>query len=733
MKNSDFIDSKVGKLKRLDPHVIDPHVVHSPLGIMDEHWNQLPEHDPKKIVINEKTIYAVDRAMNVVITDLDGNVLYGNQNIFDLTLYTPKELIGGHTRIFNAHFHSKEFFKEMWNTILAGEIWRGDLKNKRKDGKIIWVRLIITPLLDKSGKPYQFVALKEDITEKKEIEFQLAQKDKQLSALTYNSYDIVGIINQFGEITYLNPAFERVLGFSSFESIGTNLEAFFDKEDIFFWKSMLQEIIDKPTAPIRHQVKIKHKKGSMCWFDVAFTNYLEDPHINGIVFNFRDFTKQKKATDKVKQIANYDFLTGLPNRRHFENHLRESLKNAKKNQNRFALLFLDLDGFKHINDTLGHDIGDGLLKEVAQRITGFFEEKAFVGRLGGDEFAIIIPNVNQFEYLNKLAEDLVRAFNEPFSVAEYRLNVSASIGISIYPIAGEDMKTLLKNADVAMYEAKHNGKNHYQLYIPSMDQDSYKSFLLKNDLSYAIDREQFFMVYQPRIELKTNKVVGAEALIRWSHPELGFVSHLEFIPFAEESGFIIPLGEWVLTNVCKQIKQWQMQGLPSVVVSVNISVMQLIYPKFIQRVREILEESNLDPGWLEFEITEGVLLQKEGQAKKSLKSIKEMGISIALDNFGTGYSAFNYLIKHDFDVIKIDRSILENIHEDQNTFEIANAIVNLVKRLKKKVVAEGIETLSQLNELKKTGCDQFQGFICSKPVDKDEFSKFLQAGKWIED
>ncbi|WP_318503621.1 sensor domain-containing diguanylate cyclase [Bacillus sp. T3] len=284
-------------------------------------------------------------------------------------------------------------------------------------------------------------------------------------------------MNQFGEITYLNPAFERVLDFPSFDAIGANLESFFDNEDHLYWCNMIEEIIKNPIESIRNQVKLRHRDGSTRWCDVVFTNYLADPHINGIVFNIRDFTKQKEATDIVNQLANFDFLTGLPNRRHFENYLRDSLKSAKKDNSRLALLFVDLDGFKHINDTLGHEIGDLLLKGVGERITSFFEETAFVSRLGGDEFAVVIPNVNEYVYLQLLAENLVKAFNLPFIVAEYKLNVSASIGISIYPIAGEDMGTLLKKADVAMYRAKHNGKNHYQLYIPSMEQNTVNTLI----------------------------------------------------------------------------------------------------------------------------------------------------------------------------------------------------------------------------------------------------------------
>lgn len=487
MTHNGSIDGNLIVHKKPDSKEIDTKIANQ----TSDQWAHLPECDPAKILINEKTVYAVDQSMNVVITDIKGNVLYGNPNIFDLTLYRPEDLIGKSTRTFNASFHSKEFFRDLWDTILSGKIWRGDIKNKRKDGKIIWVRLIITPLLDDSGSPYQFVGLKEDITEKKEMEFHLAQKDKQLSALTNNSYDIIGIMNKYGEISYLNPSFERILGFSALESIGSNLTEFIDDKVLAFEKGILHRIIDQPSEPILQQIRFTHKDGTIRWCDAAFTNYLADEHIQGIVFNLRDFTKQKEATDIVHHLANYDYLTGLPNRRHFENKLREALKNAKSNKHRVALLFLDLDGFKNINDSLGHEIGDGLLKEVADRINSVFHEGAFIGRIGGDEFSIIIPNMVDNEYLHALAESLVRSFSTSFNVEDYELNISASIGISIYPMAGKDMKTLLKNADAAMYQVKHDGKNHYQLYAPSMDQKRFNSLIIKNPITKALDEQQY--------------------------------------------------------------------------------------------------------------------------------------------------------------------------------------------------------------------------------------------------
>nr|WP_239094034.1 bifunctional diguanylate cyclase/phosphodiesterase [Bacillus sp. B15-48] len=663
--------------------------------------------------------------MNVVLTDKNGKILYGNQNIYDLTLYKPAELLGRTPRIFNAGYHSKEFFQELWETILSGEIWRGELKNRRKDGSIIWVRMIITPLLDKNSKPFQFLALKEDITEKKEIEFRLAQKDKQLSALTNNSYDIVGITDKDGKVFYLNPAFERVLGYEPYETVDSNMMNYFVVDDEYFWEKMLHHLLEHPHESVRCQLKCQHKDGSVRWCDAAFTNYLDDPHIHGIVFNLRDYTQQKEATDIIHHLANYDYLTSLPNRRHFENQLREAIKVIDATKGQLALLFLDLDGFKNINDTLGHEVGDRLLQEVGHRISSIFHNKAFVGRLGGDEFAIILRNFENKEQLIEIVDSLVQSFQPAFTVGDYELNVSTSIGISLYPTAGRNLKALLKNADIAMYQAKQQGKNQYQLYHPSMEKNRFKLFLLKNDLNQALEKEQFFMVYQPRIEPNSTKIVGAEALIRWSHPELGFVSHLEFIQFAEESGFIIPLGEWILKNVFTQVQDWQRQGLPKIKVSVNISVMQLMHLNFIKSVKKILKETGLDPKWIEFEIPEKVLFHKKDQVIKSLAGIKDLGITLALDNFGTGYSFLNYVSKHNFDVIKLDRSIIDDIQTSEVSYEVVMSIIQLAQKLNKHIVAGGIETASQQELVTKMGFNESQGFYFSKPIDTKRFEKLL--------
>ena len=690
--------------------------------------NLSDEHCPIDII--KKVRFAVEETIKVVVTNHKGFILFVNQNCCKLSNYSPEELIGRHTSLFNSGYHPPEFFANLWGTLLSGSIWKGELRNKRKDGSLYWVHMKIVPVLNHLGEPYQFVSLQEDITAQKKREFELTKKDKQLSALTKNSTDVVGIYDANGTILYQNSALAIVLGYKMEETLGLNIFDFVFGTSVKKGETFLNRIKKNPKKPIRMQHRIKHKDGSVRWCDVVHTNYLDDPYINGIVFNLRDFTEQMEATQSAYQLAYYDYLTGLPNRRLFEKQLQIVLEQCVASYKRFALMYLDLDGFKNINDNLGHEVGDILLQKVAERISATFEKKAFIGRLGGDEFSLIFPNMISLKYLHNMSKKMLLIFSRPFLVRDIELFVSPSVGISIFPFGGRDIKTLLKNADVAMYSAKNGGKNNYQIYSPAMDENAYKKFLLKNDLKKAISEEQFFVVYQPRVNPSTHEINGVEALIRWNHSNFGPVSPLEFIPYAEETGLIIPLGYWILTKVCKQVKQWQREGIKPIKASVNISAIQLLQTDFISSVQSILKKTKLAPEWLELEITETVLLNKEDIAIATLEKLREMGITIALDDFGTGYSSLNYLVKYKFDVIKIDRSILKNIPNDIESYEIANAIVKLAQKLNKTVVAEGIETPSQLALIEKMGCNEFQGYICSQPVKEEQIKQFLFQGKW---
>jgi diguanylate cyclase (GGDEF)-like protein/PAS domain S-box-containing protein len=682
-------------------------------------------------LVNEKLRHGIDVATQLVITDRSGRILYVNDNCLRVNGYTREELIGKHTRMVNANYHPKEFFKEMWDTILSGKVWRGEVKNKGKDGLTYWVDMTIIPMFNENGENDQFLALRYDITEKKKIEFKLEQKDQQLKALIENSNEVIAIINEFGVINYINASVHRVLGNHHNDIIGTSIFQYLEPEDVDFVSNQLKVVLQSPRIPITHQIKLIHNDGGTRWCEIIHTNHLDDPLIKGIVINFRDVTEQKLSQEKIHHMAYYDYLTGLPNRRMIDKKLTSELIVAESNNSILAIMFLDLDGFKHLNDILGHEIGDLLLKMVAERITSAFQNRGFIGRLGGDEFVIITSNMRDYEEIQDLAQKAIETLEAPFYINEFELHITSCIGVSVYPYAGMDVSTLIKNADVAMYRAKQEGNSNFQIYSPSMNENSLKMFILKNDLKKAIENTQLEIYYQPRVNPTSLEICGAEALIRWNHPKYGLVSPGEFIPLAEETGLIIPIGQWIIKEVCQQNSDWQKEKLDPIRISVNLSPMQLLQTNFVANLKYLLNETMLDPRWLELEITESMLLNKEDQVLKTLDQINELGISIALDDFGTGYSALNYLKNFKFDVIKIDRSILMDIPVDQESYEIAYAIVKLAQRLNKSVVAEGVETLEQLKLIQQMGCDEYQGYLCSKPINKRDFKKhFLTKQMW---
>jgi diguanylate cyclase (GGDEF)-like protein len=448
--------------------------------------------------------------------------------------------------------------------------------------------------------------------------------------------------------------------------------------------------------------------------------------------NARKITRSKKIDEEMKRMAFFDYLTRLPNRRYLENQLRKEILRAKGNKTSFALMLIDLDEFKYVNNSFGHSIGDQLLEDFSARLRDSYSHDEILCRLDGDEFIILMLGIFSLEEIHKHAGKLVSIINEkPFTVRGNDFFITISVGVSVYPYSGESVDLLLKNADMAMFRAKSNGKNQYQIFSPTMNLFTYKQFTLRNDSKRALVNNEYSIFYQPRFNPITNELTGAEALIRWNHPRWGLVSPDEFISMAEESGLIVPIGEWMLKMVCRQLKSWQMDGLPIKKVSINISSLELLQSNFIEMVSSILKENNVDPKWIEFEITERMIIDKEEKALKTLMSIKKLGISIALDDFGTGYSAINYLWKFPCDIIKIDKSLIKDMQVHSASYEVVAAIIALCKKLKKKVVAEGVETTEQLELLQKLACEEIQGFLYSKPVKEQRFSQYLKQGKWV--
>ncbi|MGA9380144.1 MAG: EAL domain-containing protein [Phormidium sp.] len=422
----------------------------------------------------------------------------------------------------------------------------------------------------------------------------------------------------------------------------------------------------------------------------------------------------------------YDSLTGLPNRKMFSDLLSASLKNASRRQGKVAVMFLDLDRFNKINDILGHDVGDRLLKATAQRLTSCFQEYHTIARWGGDEFTILLPYINNTEYAAKLAQKILDILKPPFIIDNHYLHITCSIGIAIYPQNGQDGDTLIKNADVALYNVKRNGRNNYSFYSPTINAEDSELLILENRLHHAWDRGEIILYYQPRVNIATGKISGIEALVRWQSPELGFVSPGKFIPIAEETGLIVPLGEWILYTACQQVKAWFDQGLSEIRVAVNLSARQFQQPNLVQMIAQILTNTELNPESLELEITETIAMQNVKLTKEKLEQLSQMGIHISMDDFGTGYSSLSYLKQFPLHSLKIDRSFVSDITFDPCDVAIASAIVALGRGLNINVVAEGVETEAQLECLRQLGCAEIQGYFFSPPLPAQDTIKLLK-------
>jgi diguanylate cyclase (GGDEF)-like protein len=433
------------------------------------------------------------------------------------------------------------------------------------------------------------------------------------------------------------------------------------------------------------------------------------------------------AQEELQDQATHDFLTGLPNRLLFSDRLTQRLAEAQRNSSMLSIMFLDLDRFKLINDGLGHNVGDLLLKQVAERLTSSLRGVDTVARMGGDEFTVILSSMIGSSDATTVADRVISSFSEPFQIDEHQLYVTTSIGISVFPTDGADVETLVRSADTAMYRAKEHGGNRYQFCTDNLVDMPGTKIKLENSLRRALGRNELVLHYQPRVNCKTGSILGAEALIRWQHPELGLVFPNQFIPLAEETGLIVPIGEWVVRTACAQNKAWQNEGLPPMEVAVNISARQLQHGDLVATVGSALKDSELDPQYLWLELTESTLMQNPDRAGEILRELKDMGVRISIDDFGTGHSSLSYLKDLPTDSIKIDRSFLKNITHDPDNAAIAGAVIAMAHSLNLKVVAEGIETIEQLEFLRSLNCDEMQGYFVSRPVARDSFAQMLEC------
>lgn len=574
--------------------------------------------------------------------------------------------------------------------------------------------------------------LAEEIESRKQTEMALFE-EKQRAVVTLESIGdgvITTGINAL--VTYMNPIAEKMTGWSNKEAHGRPLLEVFR-----IVNESTRKLVPNPVEVVlehgeiyglaNHTLLIGRHGDEYAIEDSAAPIRDREGNVFGVVLVFHDVSEARRMSNKMTYLAEHDFLTGLPNRLLLNDRLKQALTIARRDNEFVALLFLDLDHFKNINDTLGHEVGDQLLKMVAKRLEDCLRSSDTISRQGGDEFIILLPEMNDHFAPAEVAEKLLIAASAPYAVGTHDIRATVSIGIAVYPDDGEDADTLTKNADSAMYHAKAIGRNNYQFFTRLMNERVNQLIEMEYSLRQAVERCEFQMYYQPKIDIATGRIMGAEALLRWQHPAWGMVSPDRFISIAENTGLIHPIGMWVLREVCRQNLAWQQAGLRAIPISINISNVQLRQKNFLQEVTQCVMLSGLSPHYLEVEITESVAIEGEKQAIEWLNTLKNMGMGVSIDDFGTGYSSLSYLKMLPVDTVKIDKSFIRDIGIDPDDATIISAIISMSHGLQLKVIAEGVETEEQLAFLQSNGCDEYQGYLASPPVPPEEFARFLSA------
>ncbi len=560
-----------------------------------------------------------------------------------------------------------------------------------------------------------------------------ANERLHLSAQVFESSgEAIIITDNQNRIVSANQAFARITGYMPEEVIGRDPKLLASgRHDRAFYQNMWHAITG--AGYWQGEIWDRRKNGEIYPKRLAISAVKDESgEIANYIASFSDITEHKEADERIRYMAHHDALTRLPNRTLLQDRLEQAIAAAERSKKRVGLLLLDLDRFKNINDTLGHSTGDLLLQAVAERLKGHIRDDDTLARLGGDEFIIVLPGMDQVEDAAYVAQKILNAMTQSFSLDGHDLNITPSIGISIYPNDTQEIEILIRNADTAMYRAKENGRNNYQFFTQDMNTSAFERLLLENNLRHALERDEFVLHYQPQVNVETGCIIGVEALIRWQHPDMGLVAPAKFIPVAEECGLIVAIGEWVLETACAQNRQWQEAGVPAIPVSVNLSAAQFHQQDIQETVAYILQKENLAPCYLELELTEGVIIQDAEATIVTLKALKSIGVQLSIDDFGTGYSSLSYLKRFEVDKLKIDQSFLRDIATDPINAAIAIAIIAMAKALNLRVIAEGVETKEQLMFLRSQRCDEIQGYYFSKPVSADVFMQMLEAGQRLE-
>ncbi|PIC74444.1 PAS domain S-box protein [Sporosarcina sp. P17b] len=660
--------------------------------------------------------YALDESAVVVITNPQGVITYVNNRFCTLSEYSRKDLIGKTHRVVNSGTHPKSFFADMWKTIQSGQVWRGVIRNKSKSGNLYWVHTTIVPFIGSDGKPFQYISIRQDVTLQMEAEKSLELALKNDFSLTVKNLQNAIFKYCFNEnnqitITLLEGKVIEQLGITA----DTLNQFILDKK--FNLSTFKRHLLGALLGRVA-QFEIDYQSRT---FLVYLSPIFEGENVIEVVGTASDITDRKEAERLVEHMAFHDHLTGLPNRRLLKQTVEDLIETRINSRESFALLYMDLDRFKNINDSMGHYIGDQLLKAVGTRLQTLVRQNDLVGRLSGDEFLILCSSTTK-QGAQMVAQRIVNEVSKSFLIENLEIFIAPSIGISMFPEDGAQYDTLLRNADSAMYLAKQSGKSTYQFFTEELYKDLMERTLIEMELRQVLHKKELSLHYQPQFEFDTGHMIGVEALVRWQHPSRGTISPGQFIPIAEETGMILPIGLWVLETACKQAKEWQDLGYTSLLMSVNVSLRQFKSISFVTDVKDTLHKTGLQARYLNIEITESMTSDVD-YCQNILQELRDIGIKISIDDFGTGYSSLSYLSRFPLTHLKIDQSFIRELSTNS---VIVKAIIDLAKNLHLRVIAEGVETYEQAEFLKTLNCDEAQGFLYSRPVPSDELLLLLK-------
>ena len=673
--------------------------------------------------------------VGIVHTSLDGHLMLVNPRFCDMLLCRSED-VAGMTIDDLVVPDGRGLMQAAITTLLAGEqstIAPFDQQYRRRDQSSLWTIVTVSLARDAAGRAEHLIVVIEDISVRKAMENSLRESERFAKSTIDALPNHICVVDENGKLLAVNQAWRdygtKNGGISAIEWTELNYLDVCDRAaaegeaNSLLFAQGLREVLFN----YRDEFVLEypcHSPVEQRWFLARVTRFPQNGPVRVLV-SHEDVTQAKESQQHLTYLAHYDSLTALPNRVLFYERLQQVLLQAARSKWRVVVMFIDLDNFKMVNDTLGHAAGDQLLKETAERIVNCLRSNDTVGRLGGDEFSVFLPDVASDRDASVIAQKIMTALAEPFYLDGTETFITSSIGIALYPLDGSQSDTLVGNADTAMYRAKELGRNNFQYFAARMNTLMIEQARLGNGLRKALERHELYLEYQPQIDIESGRITGVEALMRWRHPELGLVSPAIFIPIAEETGLIVSIGEWAMRTACAQNKAWQDAGIAPIVMAVNLSARQFKHSDMSDMVQAVLQDTGLDGRYLELELTEGIVMDNAETLIATMKRLKQYGVRLSLDDFGTGYSNLGYLRRFPLDMIKIDKSFVNGIGTGSDEGMIAATVITLGHSLKLKVIAEGVETEVQLAALRMLGCDMMQGFLFSRPLPVAQITTLL--------